>query len=298
MTLPAPQDTYRLDLTLPPGEAARQVALAESTRIVATVADARYTMGARIHELRKHTKRMRALFRLIRRGFPDFKEANVSLRDLARLVTSHRDARVMADLTRHLGKAPASNPVCAWFDYRAALAEKLAEDRVIEIVQHIETTLVDLDRWRFAEVSRADVLGGFSRTYGVVIEHRELVHDKSDSEAAHEWRKFCKDHWYHLQLLHDALPAKDRTRIAALDDLGDHLGQVHDRDVLLQHLTALPEFLRETRQARAIGKSARRERKALQASAQALADTLLHDNAAKLTARLRRKWRAASADTT
>ncbi len=294
MKPPANYDSYRLDLAIPPGDAVREVATTESEQVLEVVADARYTMATRIHELRKYTKRVRSLLRLVRKGFPDFKAANVALRDTARLVTSHRDARVMAELTRHLGKAPAANPVCAWFDYKATLADSLAEDRIAEIVERIEEVLTELDHWRFDDIRRADVLGGFNKTYGIVIEQRDLVHDRSESEAAHEWRKHSKDHWYHLLLLHDALPVKERARTDAFHELCGLLGEVHDHDVLLHYLEALPPFLIETRQAGAIRRAAKRERKRLRIAAETLADTLLDDKPAKLTAKVRRKWRALS----
>ena len=83
---------------LPPGIAVLRVAVAETTTILDEISDERFTVAARVHSLRKFTKRMRSLFRLVREGFPDFRAANVTLRDTARLVSSHRDARVMATL--------------------------------------------------------------------------------------------------------------------------------------------------------------------------------------------------------
>ena len=73
-------DLYCLDITLPPGEAARHVAIAETAHILTYVADARLTVGTRVHELRKYTKRLRALFRLIRTGFPHFQQASGPIR--------------------------------------------------------------------------------------------------------------------------------------------------------------------------------------------------------------------------
>ncbi len=290
MTPVSPPDIYRLDLALPPGMAVLRVAVQETTTIIAEVSDTRFTVAARVHSLRKFTKRIRSMLRLIRSGFPDFRDANITLRDIARLVSSHRDARVLAELVDHLGRSRTRDPVVDWFDYRAESAESLAAVRLIEIEEKLQALLGQLDLWDFDAVTVDDVLEGFRKTFNVVLEHGDLVSDESDSEEAHEWRKFCKDHWYHLKLLHDALPKKERARIDDYDELCDLLGKVHDRDVLLDHLDTLPEFLAETRQAAAIARGARRERQAMQAGAVALAGRLLDAEAKRLASRIRRNW--------
>lgn len=290
MTPVSPPDIYRLDLALPPGMAVLRVAVQETTTILAEVSDTRFTVAARVHSLRKFTKRMRSMLRLVRSGFPDFRDANVTLRDIARLVSSHRDARVLAELVDHLGRSRTRDPVVDWFDYRAESAESLAAVRLVEIEEKLRALLAQLDLWDFDAVTVDDVLEGFRKTFNVVLEHGDLVSDESDSEEAHEWRKFSKDHWYHLKLLHDGLPKKERARIDDYDELCDLLGEVHDRDVLLDHLDALPEFLAETRQAAAIARGAKRERQAMQAGAVALAGRLLDAEAKQLASRIRRNW--------
>lgn len=284
-------DIYRLDLALPPGMAALRVAVAETTTILAEIADPRFTVAARVHSLRKTTKRLRALFRLIRSGFPDYKEANATFRDMARLFTSHRDARVMAGLVENLGRSRTADPVVDWFDYRAEAAERLAAGKLQALPGPLQEALVRFNAWDFDSVSRDDVLQGFRKTFDVVVEQSDLVNDESESEEAHEWRKQCKDHWYHLRLLQDALPANERNRIEGYDRLGDLLGSVHDRDVLIHHLEAMPDFLKETRQAAAIARAARRERRAMQAEAVEISAPLLDAHAKKLTSKIRRKWR-------
>ena len=284
-------DIYRLELDLPPGAALLRVAVAETTTVLAEIADTRFTVAARVHSLRKCTKRLRALFRLVRSGFPDYKAAKVMLRDSARRVSSHRDARVMAGLVDHLGRSRLADPVVDWFDYRAEAAEKQATGRLLEIAEELQSLLVRLDAWDFSALSVDHVLSGFRKTFTIVLEHGDLVSDQSGSDEAHEWRKCCKDHWYHLRLLHDALPARERARIDDYDKLCDLLGNVHDRDVLLEHIGALPEFLGETRQAAAIARAAKRERKAMQSEAVELAGRLLDAESRKLASRIRRNWK-------
>lgn len=290
MTPSATPEIYCLEPALPPGMAVLRVAVAETTTILAELTDSRFTVAARVHALRKFTKRMRSLFRLVRSGFPDFKAANVMLRDIARLVSSHRDARVMAGIVENLGRSRTLDPVVDWFDYRAEAAERLAAGKLTDIADQLQGLLVELDAWDFSEVTVDHVLGGFRETFIIVLERGGLVSDQSDREEAHEWRKCCKDHWYHLRLLHAVLPKQERARIDDYDELCDLLGNVHDRDVLLHHLDGLPDFLGETRQAGAIARGARRERKALQAQAVALAGRLLDAESRKLPGKIRRNW--------
>ena len=290
MTPSTDQDIYRLEPGLPPGIAVLRVAVAETTTILDEIGDERFTVAARVHSLRKFTKRMRSLFRVVREGFPGFRAANVTLRDIARLVSSHRDARVMATLAEQLGRSRSIDPVVDWFDYRAEAAEKLAAGKLAEIAERVHALRIQLDEWDFGAVTIDHVLAGFRKTFNVVLEHGDLVSDQSNREEAHEWRKCCKDHWYHLRLLHDVLPKKERARIDDYDELCDLLGNVHDRDVLLQHLDELPTFLGETRQATAIARGAARERRAMQASAVALAGRLLDAESRKLSGKVRRNW--------
>jgi CHAD domain-containing protein len=291
MTPSASHDIYRFDIGLPPDIAVLRVAAAETNTILIELVDDRFTVGARVHALRKYTKRMRSLFRLVRSGFPDFKAANVSLRDTARLVSSHRDARVLADQVEHLGRTRNVDPVVDWFDYRAEAAERLASLKLLLVAERMQDLLVQLDRWDFSGIKLDDVMDGFRKTFGIVLDRSALVSDQSDSHEAHEWRKSCKDHWYHLRLLHDALPKSERGKVEDYDLLCDLLGNVHDRDVLLHHLDTLPEFLGETRQATSIARAARRERKAMQTEAVALAGTLLDDEAKNLASKVRRNWK-------
>ena len=291
MIPPYSHETYRFDIGLPPGIAVLRVAVAETTTILGDIADDRFTVAARVHGLRKYTKRMRALMRLVRSAFPDFKAANTALRDTARLVSSHRDARVMATLVDHLGRNRTVDPVVDWFDYRAEAAERLASRKFLPIAEHLQDLLVQIDGWDFSHVQLDDIMDGFRKTFGIVLDRGALVSDESDSHEAHEWRKCCKDHWYHLQLLHDALPVRERGKIEEYDHLCDRLGSVHDRDVLQHHLEILPEFLAETPQSTAIGRAGRRERNAMQAEAVSLAGTLLDDESKKLASKVRRNWK-------
>ena len=104
MTLSSDQDIYRLEPGLPPGIAVLRVAVAETTTILDEISDERFTVAARVHSLRKFTKRMRSLFRLVREGFPDFRAANVTLRD------TRTDGNTLSGIEVRANAAGMTNP--------------------------------------------------------------------------------------------------------------------------------------------------------------------------------------------
>ena len=283
--------TYRLDTSLPLGDAVKAVAVEQTTRALEAITNREETVAWRIHELRKCCKKTRALFRLVRSGFPAYRDANRLYRDTARIVAPHRDARVMAILAEHLSADIFHDPVAHWFDFQAEIAEQVSPEPLSDVGLMLRNALVQLGHWQFDEIRREDVLEGFAKTLKVVHTRSDSISAKSKSEKAHEWRKCVKDHWYHLRLLRDVLPIRDRGRIAAFGDLGELIGDAHDRAVFVDRLKRLPVYLADTRWSDALGDTAKRERKALQADAIKLATPLLEGSGKGFVKRVGRKWK-------
>ena len=99
-----------------------------------------------------------------------------------------------------------------------------------------------------------------------------------------------KDHWYQLRLLHDALGEKDRRTIDPFGDLGELIGDAHDRDVFVERLDDLPAFLEDSRWTEQLEQTAIHERKSLQAEAVRLAEVLLAGSGKGLVKRVRKRW--------
>ena len=88
--------TYRIletDKSL--GHALRRIGV---DQLEAAIDDTRRPLDdadAAVHDIRKHCKKLRGLFRLVRPGFPDYAEENAAVRDAARMTSSLRDAGVL-----------------------------------------------------------------------------------------------------------------------------------------------------------------------------------------------------------
>lgn len=282
--------SYQLDLARPLGDAIRAVVVEQTRQALADITDRQHTVAWRVHELRKHCKKTRALFRLIRPGFPDYKAANRLYRDTARLVAPHRDARVLANLAEHLSGDFAQDPVAHWFDFQAELAQQMASEPLHDVARMLRTALARADEWRWGEVKPKHVLKGLGNNLAVVYERSDRVSKNTSGKKAHEWRKCVKDHWYQLRLLRDVLPERDRRSIEPFGDLGELIGDAHDRDVFVERLDELPGFLENSRWTEQLEQTAVHERKALQADAVRLAGTLLSGSGKGLIKRVKKRW--------
>ena len=96
MSYAFPRDVERID------EAVRQIAAEQIDKAIAEIDDADLTAHETVHQVRKRCKKLRALARLVRPGFPSYKKENAFFRDLARGLSGARDAQVMCDAYNRL----------------------------------------------------------------------------------------------------------------------------------------------------------------------------------------------------
>lgn len=283
--------SYRLDTGLPLADAVRRVAEEQTGRAMAAVSDHDRPVGERVHEVRKCVKKTRALLRLVRSGFPGFREANRSYRDVARRLASQRDARVVYDLAVDLAEEQASWPLLRWFEARVSLAEELALPALEEAGDGLAKLSAGIGDWALDGLAPEHALHGFAKTLRVVHKRSDRISGSSRDRKAHEWRKRVKDHWYHLRLLREVLPQADRERVRRFGDLGELIGDAHDCWVLAAEINALPDYLRRAPGTERIREAARRSRLLLQSDAVSLAATLLQPSRADFVRRVGRNWR-------
>ncbi len=288
--------SYRLDTGLPLADAVRQVAEEQTGRAMAAVRDHDRPVGERIHEVRKCVKKTRALLRLVRSGFPGFREVNRCYRDVARRLTSHRDARVMYDLVVDLADEQASWPLLRWFEARVSLAEELALPALEEAHDELARLSSGIDEWALEGLTPGHAMHGFAKTLRVVHKRSDRISGSSRDKKAHEWRKCVKDHWYHLRLLRGVLPKEDRKRVRRFGELGELIGDTHDRWVLAAEINALPRYLRRALGTERIRKTARRSRLHMQSDAVSLAEALLGPSRREFLRRVGRNWRGSAED--
>lgn len=199
---------------------------------------------ARVHELRKRTKELRGLLRLLRGGWDEARAWNDHIRDAAARLAPARDAEVMLatfDSLTAKRRAPTE------FDrLRDLLLEEIALAR--QMVSDDALAECDTVMARFAQAvhgMRVDghtpslVWRNLGRTWAKgQSAHAEATRAGDDAAAFHDWRKRVKHHWYQARFFKPIDRAHLHPHITSVDQLGEVLGAHNDLDMLKLYLQA------------------------------------------------------------
>jgi CHAD domain-containing protein len=192
---------------------------------------------AAVHGVRKRTKRVRAVARLVRSGTGEqYGTVNAAARDAARELSAVREGPALLETfdTLVAGAGPDRLavdllPVRQALTHRAETTPEVDLEKAIDL---LTTARQAVDRWVFDDGE--DVLArGLEKTYR---HGRRGFRDALDAESPdefHEWRKATKHLWHQTQLLEDAAPSSLHRQAHAFHDLADALGDDHDLAVLV-----------------------------------------------------------------
>ena len=252
---------------------------------------------ASLHNLRKRTKELRGLLRLMRPGLHKAKTHDRALRDAARALSRARDFEVM--LSR-FDAAVAPLPEPERFDglrqqivdARTAIDDDYIAPAIADYAATLTSCQAELARLRLSDKASKLLWSGIDTTYRMArkqkaIAAKSLARD-FDATPFHEWRKSVKRHWYQARFLEKIRPKKMQAHIKAVDDLGELLGDHNDLDVMMAFLDARTGLSPEDCAARDIFRQhVLVQRQELAQAALALADKTL----AKPPKALVKKWR-------
>jgi CHAD domain-containing protein len=210
--------------------------------------DGAFPDAAAVHGLRKHTKKLRGLIRLVRPVMPGFYPVNAMLRDGAARLAPLRDAEVRLDTLRALAPdMPGGLPegiearLVAEVSGLRACADVAAE--LGRLRQDLAALERDAREWRLSERGWAALAPGLGATWRAA--RRGLRRSREalgrDASPFHDWRKAVKHHWYQARLLRPLWPAHLGPWVVLVDALGEGLGRHNDLDVLRAHLRALDD---------------------------------------------------------
>lgn len=235
--------SYRLNDGEASGDAVRRIAREQLESAVGEATDTELARDEAVHQVRKRTKKVRALLRLARDGLGDlYKRENAFIRDAARELSFVRDAASVIEsydrlLARFEGEV-SRNELAA---VRRALTQRrervvgdsarLAE-RLAIFAQSMREALGRIDSWPLDESEFELLRGGLVAIYKRGRNAMRVAYEDGTAESFHEWRKQAKGHWYHLRVLEPVWPDVLQTRKAQTDLLCDLLGQEHDLGVL------------------------------------------------------------------
>jgi CHAD domain-containing protein len=197
-----------------------------------------------IHKARQHSKKLRALFRLIR---PELEAAGTYklnddiARQVAKQLSTQRDAEValatlrsleernpwaidpksLERLHRHLEKRSATST-----------ATRALGEATKECIYLLGQQADLIDEWRFRSGARRAIEKGFSRTLRTARKWMSGAAESKSPEDFHRWRKHVKYHLYHLRLVAPVATEDLSTRIRQAYRLQKLLGEHHDLMVL------------------------------------------------------------------
>lgn len=228
----------------------RTIALDQIDKALETI-DANGDFDQTVHALRRSTKKLRALLKLVRPAFPKYDAENVAIKAIADRFSVARDASVMVQTLSQIVDSPGEGHA-SWGIGAVALLDRLRERAWHLRQQTGEADLLALAKADFAqlrdraqtwtfEASGADiVMPGLRRSYKRFRSRLVEARRHPEGEVVHDWRKAAKAWWYHMRLLEPAAPAVLTDLVRHMDGLGEALGDHHN-------LTVLADWISTTR---------------------------------------------------
>lgn len=193
-----------------------------------------------VHEARKRFKETRALLRLIREPLgAQFAIENAWFRDAGRDLAAVRDADAMLEALDKL-QLPRGARAKAKRALQKTRTHPPLDGLIANALDQLVLAQARIAFWPPMDDSFDTIAAGLRRTYR---DGRRTMKSAHSPEALHEWRKFVKTHWYHLQLLRDLWPPVMKAQAGVLSDLSHALGDHHDLHVLGESAPELQETI-------------------------------------------------------
>ncbi|MDH0114389.1 CHAD domain-containing protein [Agrobacterium pusense] len=199
-----------------------------------------------VHDARKRFKRLRALYRLIRKAAPDFsREENARFRDIARSLAFARDATALVETAEYLEAFALSDTQGEALRSITAML-RARRDHAVEYEAALDEAIsaaitgCEAGRERLKTLSLPDELKDSARLLRTSWARQRKrarqaladCHEQADVEHFHELRKAGQTYWMHLGLMRRIWPSAMRAKRADTKRLVDILGHEHDLSVL------------------------------------------------------------------
>lgn len=229
----------------------RRIARGQMRRAIAEIDGPGTSPGVTVHQVRKRTKKLRALLRLVRPVFGDYKTENAFLRAAAAALSTARDAVVLIETFDGLERASSNQlPRTVWTATRQGLAcrqrDTASGDVIAARLVKFRRAMVEAagraKAWEIEKDGFDAVSGGLARTYEDARKAMAEARRAPSPEALHDWRKRVKDHWYHSRLLRPVRPDAMKPHCTAGLELSRLLGLHHDLSVLEAELAGEPKL--------------------------------------------------------
>lgn len=247
---------YRLRPSEPFTSEFRSVARQQLSKAIGHLQDHPDGPHEAIHDARKRFKRVRSLYRLIQPDAPDFRgRENARIRDIARQLSSVRDATALVETVTYLTDFAASPDERTALD-KARTTLTSRRDRIAEEEHDLPAKMKTAIEGCRAAIDALDALNlsdrprktarhlGKAWKKQLVKAHAALAECEKHggAEAYHELRKSGQAYWMHLSLLRDIWPSAMLAKQGECKTLVDLLGHEHDLSVLTELADKEPDL--------------------------------------------------------
>jgi CHAD domain-containing protein len=257
-----------------------------------------------VHDARRRVKKIRAIIRLVRPVLDkEYRTVDRDLSTVSRLLAPVADGRGIGETLKELEhRYPASLPKRAVAAARAgvrrngARADHDAHARgILKIASGtLRSERGRVKRWRVRGEGFGAVAPGLEESYRRARRMMIATWSKPKPSHFHTWRRYVKDHWFHVRLLEgrcgNNLAAYER-RIEALDGI---LGEYHNV-ILLRELLGTDGSLPREEAARCLRVVSRYQR-VLRRHAEILGARIYTERPRRFVRRVRHLWRDTPGD--
>jgi CHAD domain-containing protein len=312
------------DFNLNPGEALagglRRLSLDQFDLALTGLRGQSVSRDVAIHEMRKASKRIRALLRMVRPviGERVFKAENGALRDAARLVSGVRDGAVLVEAVGRMrgryGHLLAPGVFVDLEDrlrrrHQRMLSRVLNDDDVLEHVvgelhrarSRYAAWPVELEDPSFpiGRSGRKPITNSFSSIGpGIAATYREGQKQMKSAIAAptpehfHAWRKRVKYLRHQVEIVSPVWPEVVGGLATSLSHLGDVLGDDHDQSELVRLVASLPELMPDPDERNLLVALSQQRRRELQGAAVVMGRRIYAEAPDRFALRLEAYWSA------
>lgn len=267
-----------------------------------------------VNEVRKTTKRLRAVLRLVRPSLGKrYKPEDAILRDIARVFAPHRDAFVRAasleairaryaDQLRPSAFEEITDRLEARRDHQFAQMRSGEELRTVSYA--LRSARARYAAWPVDDRSArahgmavishryASVEQGLGNTYAHGRDGMKTARRHPTADNFHGWRKEAKYLRHQLEVLSPLFPEVLLGYAASLSRLGDLLGEEHDLSELLRFLAAHPGVAPNPVERSMLVALVQHRRAELQTAALSLGDRIYTESPDRFVRRIGAYWEA------
>lgn len=260
-----------------------------------------------IHDARKNFKRLRSLYRLAAADIPAFRRSeNVRIRNMARTLSTSRDATALVEVSRYLLDHAENNDERAALkrigkvlttrrDERAAEGNQL-EESVAAAISTCGLALDSLSRITFQDGGQKGarrIAKGWRKALEKAAAAREACAGTTDTHLFHELRKRSQDYRFYLDMLQRLWPSAMHAKRVEVTKVVDLLGHHNDLALLASLVDDQPHLFGKSADIAYLLSAVITRQKSLREEALTVAASVFRDDPKAESRRIKLLWQDA-----